>query len=199
MKFSLCLAGMLAFTSASSALAAGPYLAATSGISIFHDSDVTYYDGNYATARYKAGTALGISGGYDFGGVRVEGEFGYKHADVDYFSYQGTRYDPQDSDSTITSYMINGFYDIKTGSRVTPFIGAGIGAIHCKLNDATDTYNDTEFGYQLSTGIGIRVATHLTIDVSYRFQSTGKDFQSDHSASVPYASSNLLGGIRYTF
>jgi len=197
-KISLVLAGVLLLASTSSVLAAGPYIGAAGGVSIIHDSDVNYPGDPTVTVSYKTGYALNLSAGYNFDGARVEGEFGYKKADIDKASALGTSVNIDGSDATIMSYMVNGYYDIKTGSAVTPYIGAGLGMINGEMNDNGYKKDDTVLGYQIIAGVGFNVNKNVAIDISYRFQGAAADFNIDGS-DVSYMSSNLLGGVRFNF
>lgn len=195
MKVSLLLAGFLVAASASSAIAAGNYIGASGGVSIYHDSDLTEAGFPVVTASYDTGFVFNVGGGHKFdSGVRLEGEFGYKKADFNNSSIGPTT----DSDLSVMSFMFNGFYDIKTSSIVTPFFGAGIGALHGKVSTPTGDFDDTVFGYQASGGISFEPAKYWNIDISYRFEGAATDFNMG-GADVSYHSSNFLAGVRYTF
>ena len=192
MKIRVLLAGLLLFASTASAFAAGPYVGVAGGVSIFHDSDDTapgYYD---ATIGYDAGYGFNLSAGYNFDVFRLEGEYGYKEADVkdvSGYSYSG-------ADASFNSFMVNGYYDIKTNSAATPYIGAGLGLIYGELNDNGYTVDDTVPGYQFIAGVGFDLNKNITLDVSYRLQGAASDFEKD-GEKISYLSSNVYGGIRY--
>lgn len=193
MKFHVILAAVvLSTTAATSAMAAGPYVGAAAGVSVFHDSDLSL-GGDTAELSYDMGGAVNVSAGYDFGGLRVEGEFGYKGADVD--KLEGIKVE---GDATIMSLMANGFYDFKMASPVTPFVGVGIGFIKGELDDGFDSSDDTALGYQLSVGAAMQVAPNVHVDLTYRYQSTFSDFKMD-GVDVSYGSSNVLAGVRLNF
>lgn len=184
--------------STSSAFATGPYIGAAGGVSIIHDSDINYPGDPTVTASYKTGFGLNLNAGYNFDGGRLEGEFGYKKADVDKLSALGSSVSLSGTDATVMSYMVNGYYDIKTESAVTPYIGAGLGLINAEMNDNGYKKDDTVFGYQIIAGVGISVNKNVTLDISYRFQGAASDFNIDGS-DVSYMSSNILGGVRFNF
>ncbi|MDD2580935.1 MAG: outer membrane beta-barrel protein [Desulfuromonadaceae bacterium] len=194
MRIRVLLAGLLLFASTASAFAAGPYVGVAGGVSIIHDSDDTapgYYD---ATIAYDTGYGFNLSAGYNFDGFRLEGEYGYKAADIkdiSGYSYSG-------ADASFNSFMVNGYYDIKTNSAVTPFIGAGLGLIYGELNDNGYTVDDTVPGYQLIAGVGFDLNKNVTLDVSYRLQGAATDFEKD-GEKISYLSSNVYAGIRYKF
>ncbi|HIJ97330.1 MAG TPA: porin family protein [Desulfuromonadales bacterium] len=199
MKFKILLAGALLAVSATSVMAAGPYVGVAGGISMVHDSDVkvTGYTGK-ATASYDAGVGFNLLGGYNFDGARVEGEFGYKNATMDKLSGSGGTVKLNDTDITIMSYMVNGYYDFKTNSQLTPFVGAGLGIINGEIKSQGSKDSDTVFGYQIAVGAGYNVNKNVVLDLAYRFQGAASDF-SKNNVSFSYNSSNLLAGIRYNF
>lgn len=82
MKLKMLLVVLAVVASASSALAAGPYLGASLGVSIIHDSDV-HDSGIDGTFEYDPGFTFNLAGGYNFDPVRLEAEFGYRNASVD--------------------------------------------------------------------------------------------------------------------
>lgn len=189
MKFRALLASLAIVASATTAMAAGPYIGASAGISIFHDSDVTIPGVGVDEIQYDTGGALNGVLGYRLDDVlRGEIELGYKAADVEY--------DP--TDANITSFMLNGYYDFKTAGPATPFVGLGLGIINAELEDGPYSVDDDQFGYQISFGAAIKVAPRLDLDLMYRYQSSLGDFSMD-GVEISYGSSNLLAGIRYKF
>ena len=219
MKFRLLLAGLLIAASASSALASGPYIGTTAGVSMFHDADIEiqsgypYYDTDEAKISYDSGVALGGSFGYDFDGFRLEGEVGYRTADLD--TITGTVYGYTDlygyagpygytesvpgADVSITSYMMNGIVDFAPNNVFSPFLGAGLGILRGEMNqEGYASADDTVVGYQMMAGFSIKAGEKVFFDVSYRFQGAASDFETD-DATLSYTSSNILGGIRLKF
>lgn len=194
MKIRVLLAGLLLLASTASSFAAGPYIGVAGGVSIIHDSDYTIPGYYSETIGYDTGYGLNLSAGYNFDGFRLEGEYGYKAADVkdiSGYSYSG-------ADASFNSFMVNGYYDIKTNSAATPFIGAGLGLINGELNDNGYTVDDTVMGYQLLAGVGFDLNKNVTLDVSYRLQGAASDFEK-YGEKISYLSSNFYGGIRYKF
>ena len=195
----MLLSGILMVASSSGAFAAGAYIGVAGGASIFHDSDVKTAGYPTVTASYKTGGGVNINAGASFdGGGRIEGEFGYKKADLDKFSVGGHSASATGVDATIYSYMINGLYDFKTQSAFTPYIGGGVGFLKASMNDNGYKTDDTALGYQLIVGAGIVVNPTVTIDISYRLQGAASDFNIDGS-DVSYLSSNIYGGLRFNF
>ena len=197
MKIRALLVGLLLVASTTSALAAGPYIGAVGGMSIVHDSDINEL-GFSGTVEYDTGFGFNMSAGYNFDPFRAEFEFGYKNADVDRFEAFGFSVPTDGADLTTMSYMVNGFYDIKTKSAFTPYIGAGLGFIYGELDVDGFSSDDTVFGYQFIVGSAYNVNKNLAIDLSYHFQGAAEDFSVD-GTDVSYMSSNIMAGIRYNF
>jgi opacity protein-like surface antigen len=199
MKTRALVVALLLVISATSALAAGPYIGASGGASMVHDSDLSEPVGS-GTVEYDTGFGFNVSAGYNFDPVpvRVEFEFGYKTADVDRFEAYGFSLPADGADIRVLSYMVNGFYDIKTKSAFTPYIGAGLGLLNGEFNDNFSSADDTVFGYQLIVGAAYNVNKNLAIDLSYHFQGAAEDF-SVNGQDVSYMSSNIMAGLRYNF
>lgn len=206
MRVAMFVAGLLIAVSASVASAAGPYIGFANGVSVFHDSDVSVSGSSTtATADYDAGFAFNTFGGYNFDPVRIEGEFGYRNASMNSISSvssggrnSGASLALNDTDLSVLSFMANAYYDIKTGSAVTPYFGAGVGLLHGELNDSGYTSDDNVPGYQLMVGAAFKLNRLLDLDLSYRFQGAAKDFSQD-GVDFSYHSSNFLAGLRFNF
>jgi opacity protein-like surface antigen len=198
MKIKILLVGLLIAASTTSVFAAGPYIGTALGVTILHDSDVKIPGTSKITASYDLGFGMNMSGGYNFDGARIEGELGYKSTEIDKISGPGRSGYVQGADVTIMSYMVNGYYDVRTPSPVTPYIGVGLGLVNVKIDINGMSGDDTVFAYQLMTGLGIAIKKNLILDLSYRFQSASGDANIS-GADVQYMSSNFNVGIRYNF
>lgn len=192
----LLLTALIAGMSATPALAA-PYISGSVGVGIFGNADVTdsgITDKDGQT--YKSGVPFGGAVGIKNGAYRVEAALGYQTNDVDTFNHvTDTR---NDSVSTFT-YMVNGYYDVDVKSKsISPYVTAGLGgaSITSKVEGESDKSNSV-FAWQIGTGIGIKAANNLTVDLGYRYlkPSKFKDNYVEYTAS----SSNILAGIRYDF
>lgn len=198
MKIKALLVGLLLVTSTTSALAAGPYIGAAGGVSIVHDGDIKVTGVGSVTSEYDTGYGLNVSAGYSFDPVRLEFEFGYKNAGLNKLSGPGGSVSLTDTDISVYSYMVNAYYDIKTTSPFTPYIGAGLGLLNGELKSEGSKEDDTVFGYQLIVGAAYNVDKHLALDLSYRLQRAPSDFEKNE-VSIEYISSNIMAGLRYNF
>ncbi len=201
---------------ATGALAQGMYISGGGGASIISSSDLfsqqtttqggtTITTGVNDSRSYSKSLGVFIGAGYDFAGIRLEGEYGYR---VSPFKETITNYDvsppPQsirtpvsalsiEDDLTISSYMVNGFFDIDVKGPVSPIIGVGIGVLNATVKNATDMV----LGWQLTTGIAYQALPNCYLDLYYRLQTTFSDLHL--GVDVPFANNNVFAGLRYSF
>ena len=98
--------------------------------------------------------------------------------------------------------MLNGYYDINTNSKLTPFISAGIGYAKVKTSLYLDgekqgSIDKNNFAWQLGFGAGYAVSNNVTIDAGYRYIDYG-DFTDDET-KVEASAHELYVGARYAF
>ena len=74
--------------------------------------------------------------------------------------------------------FLNAYYDIQTGTKLTPYIGAGIGLAHNKssLSDDVLKYSNSNwsFAWQLAAGLNYPLTDSLVADLGYRYTDYGK-------------------------
>ena len=177
----------------------GVYVGGNIGLSILHDSDLTE-PGTILETEFDPGFDVnGIIGFYAADQVRVEAELAYRSNDVDSLHSAGTDIAGVGEASAL-SLLANVFYDIKTGSAVTPYLGGGIGFATIEFKDITGggimtgSADDTVFAYQLGFGIGYEINENTTLDIGYRYFATTNPNLNETDAE--YASSNFMIGIR---
>ena len=152
-----------------------PYIEGQLGWSSADDVETKAYNGTYAgiayNGRIKVETDSSLSGGVEIGLKNVGVEnlrlgASYNRAQYDMSSvkavgslaYHGTTYagsvdvtsalraDGISFDNSANLYMLNAYYDIKTSSPFTPFVGVSVG-----LADIEHA-KDNEFAYGASAG-----------------------------------------------
>lgn len=183
--------------------AEGFYVAPQVGISILNDAGVSDNVGEFMTIGFDTGYGLGISAGYDFGVLRVEGEAGYREYDIDSVTEEGIEY-PAPGDTNALSLLLNCFVDFETGTGFTPFAGGGIGIAKvefCDFVSSNSSDDDTVFAYQLVAGVGYAFTENVTLDVSYRYFATADLTFGDEgdNVDVEYGSHNVYMGVRFSF
>ena len=188
----------------------GPYISGHIGASWLSDAD---FDGNVPGIRLRSevdfdtGIHLGAAVGYDFGDFRVEGEFGYQShefEEMEDVELNGMPLGDRDADGDIDAFifLVNGFYDIDTKTRLTPYLGGGIGFSVLDIDDLfvagiiRGNDDDVVFAYQLAGGMTYEINEHVLADLSYRFVATSEP---DFAGLEDYMSHNLVVAIRFSF
>ncbi len=174
----LTLVALLVLSSASAPVFAleHDYFGASIGLNLAQDSSLDYRDQSQAfDTPFDPGLSLSAFFGHDYGNqVRFEGEVGYRSNTVEKFESAGTNLGA-DGDLTLYSLLFNVFWDIKTTTRLTPYLGGGLGGAFVVLdaepNFSTVSFDDddTVFAYQVGVGAGYEVNSNLTVDFGYRF------------------------------
>lgn len=184
----------------------GFYLGVSTGLFIPSDSNVTNKAGNAsATVTFDPGFVVSTVGGYAFkNGLRVEGEFSYRRAELDKGKVAGVGEWKIDCPVWAYSGLANVYYDIKTDTPITPYLGGGIGFSNVNVGKAS--YNgttiwladdDSVFAYQVGAGFGYNINKNAVIDLGYRYFSTS-DVKFELS-DADFKSHNITVGIRYKF
>ena len=144
--------------------------------------------GNVFDLDNKMGYDIGIYGGYDFGGFRVEGEIDWKHANLDDLSVDQSLLDAFNLLNTITgstpfvdndfdvdeavgalSFMINGLADFGDQDGLSFQAGLGVGWTKVKMIDD----KDGAFSWQAILGLQYALSPNMDIGARYKYFSTG--------------------------
>jgi len=199
---------------------AGPYVSGFIGVSIPRDSTVTTDDYNNSAVyqdevEFDPGINIGGTGGYDFGYFRFEGEISYRNSEINSITDQnGVKYRRADGNLGVAAFMANAFFDLHNASRVTPYLGGGIGFATLQLSDTYgtdqtsarwrlyDEGDDTVFAYQVGAGVDIAINRRFSLDVGYRYFGTETAKINEDSAwvnSLDFESHNVAVGFRVNF
>jgi opacity protein-like surface antigen len=219
-KYLIATAALVLFSIPSLGAAAadrpGPYFTGFLGANFATDTTITYYGNTIANddVTFDPGVYVGGTGGYDFGFLRLEGELSYRHADLDTVFADGRRYRNVDGDLGAFTGMFNAFFDLQNPSRVTPYLGGGIGFASLFLSDTDgrDTSgikplysesDDTVFAYQLGAGMDIAINSRYSMDIGYRYLKTEKaELESDFNFTtneLRYESHSAMVGFKFKF
>lgn len=193
------------------------YVSGNVGAAILGDADVTdTFTGGNITAEVEFDTGLGLSGavGHAWGNFRLEGEFSNRKNDLDAIDVQSltiagvlfTALGTADltGDTSSFGFMANGWYDVDTGTKWVPFVGAGLGV--AKINIDVESVagvavvydeSDTVFAYQVGAGIGYKVTPTVTVNLAYRFFGTSDPEFDDGVDKIDseYHSHNITVGV----
>ena len=211
----LLIVAMLFSVSTVAYSAPGLYIGGNFGLAFLNETELDSYDyPNGSDVNVNADNGLSFGGvvGYAFeNGYRIEGEVDYQKNDFDKMevSYLGVS-ETFFLKGNITSLavFVNGYYDFKNESRVTPFIGAGLGFANIAVSDYNyadsalaydedERDDDTVFAYQFSAGVGFEVTESITLDLRYRYVAT-ENVEID-GATLDYSSNIISTGIRFSF
>lgn len=136
-------------------------------------------DGNGITVERDDGWGLFLNAGYRMpNNIRLEGELGYSTMD---FSKARSGGGSVGLGGDVDMYSLTGaaYYDIPTGTMLTPFIGAGAGVVHQRLDRgaatvggvtvAADDDSSTDFTAFAEAGVTVKLAQFELVP-SYRYQ-----------------------------
>jgi OmpA-OmpF porin, OOP family len=161
----------------------GVYLFLTPTVVFPFDVDTTSPKLSPATTRTRWG--VGISGGlgYRYGDFRVEGEIMYDRNDVKDIRFSG-------GGGNMSGYYdlwgatVNLFYDVPTGVRIRPYVGAGLGGALFTAHDITlagfppTQGSNRLFTYKLMAGVSYALRDSWRLLLGYRFMGlNGQDYE----------------------
>jgi len=134
--------------------------------------------------KMTGGFALDAGVGYDFGPVRAELTYIYNRNGVDDISYRKNWEAVKTSGGNQNGFMGSAYWDISTGTRFTPYIGAGVGYINQNWGDnkivkkvpgpnpsiKTKGGNIGLFGWQAKAGVayGVNWNTDIYAEAVYQ-------------------------------
>lgn len=200
----------------------GHYVSVFLGIAAPRDADVTGVDfiapptTFNETVEFDTNINVGATAGYDLGILRLEGELSYKHAGINSVTDKddGFRFRNVDGDLGVLAMMFNGFFDLHNPSRVTPYLGGGIGFAALYLSNTTGidrdgiriplylSDDDTVFAYQAGAGLDIALNRQLSLDLGYRYFGTSKatfGANKDITTDLSFESHNAAVGLRLKY
>lgn len=193
---------VLAAPMSSMAAADSFYIKGNIGIGMAMDTDIDNLPNATGTAEmtYDNGFIGSLAAGYDFANpMRMEIELIKQKNDLEITSYDNFYGTFNEGDLKTHSFMLNGYYDVDTGSPWKPFVGAGMGWSKLDINDPGFSTSDSDdvFTYQLIGGVAYAFNDRWSVDVQYRFMGTSE--ATIDGADFNYNSNDLMLGLRYSF
>ena len=187
----------------------GWYLGARGGATWLEDSS-SNVGGTSVGLDYDRGYNLGGSVGYQFGGpFRLEAEVVYRKNDIDTFTVNGARLGGAAGDVSSLALMVNGFYDIQTGTAFTPYVGLGVGYARVSTDGITATGagatisdDDNKFAYQAIAGLAYQLTPEVSLTADYRYFATqDPKFRVSTGATIEteYKTHNVMVGLMLRF
>jgi outer membrane protein OmpA-like peptidoglycan-associated protein len=201
-------AGLIAgMATAATAQTDGWYVGADTGVNLVPTAKFKTSLGSVKES-HDPGFVLMGDVGYGFGPFRLEGELGWRTNGVDKLGgVNGS------GSLELFSAMANAYYDIRTGTAFTPYIGAGIGVGDVdagKLRNSSYTLSkddDATFAYQGIAGVSYAVDQNVSLKLDYHYLRTSTaSLNEDLSfnphpgkARLDYESHAVMVGFIYRF
>ncbi|WP_168157031.1 outer membrane protein [Roseibium sp. TrichSKD4] len=180
---------------APAAVGGGFYLRGDIGYKIYGDPTQEYSDTTLGDIRYDRESLddtwmIGVGVGYKFNKYfRTDLTIDYEAAAeaVGYVECAhpcgSTSRDTADID--VWTVMLNGYVDLATWNKITPYVGAGIGAAYVNTSDfysgsPTTPYQfdgsngEWNFAWALMAGASYAVTNNFAIDAGYRYKDLGE-------------------------
>lgn len=178
---------------------------AAMGVGVTFPTDPTFHtpDGKLKGAEENTNVAFLPAAGYAFdNGLRLE---------VEYFRSQNNLLKLEGANAnghlTNNAIFLNAFYDFKTGSILTPYVGAGIGPNFVDINKEgrNGGYLDGSAvvaAYQGIVGVSAQLDSNWAVTADYRYVGSYDpkvSYSSGGEARTTNASQNFILGLRYSF
>jgi opacity protein-like surface antigen len=150
---------------------------------------------------FDAAPFFGVGVGYYFNDwlrFDVTGEYrgkaNFHGLDIGHINATDSADDRYTGSKSELTFLLNGYVDLGTWSRLTPFVGAGIGysrntisnfgdisacvnSASCAANGGSDAFGDTaskwSFAWALYAGLGYKVTKNVTVEFAYRYIDLG--------------------------
>jgi opacity protein-like surface antigen len=149
--------------------------------------------------------APNVAIGYSFPGAwRAELEYiGYFADSTNEFTLGGFDYSVGGGNVDTNAVQINLIKDIPTNSKITPYIGGGVGLASSRYSVPEGSQTGTTFAGQAKVGISYAASPNTDIYFGYRLLSvsggTSLDFWSDKPITKTRIQHSLDLGVRYRF
>ncbi|MCW5729795.1 MAG: outer membrane beta-barrel protein [Alphaproteobacteria bacterium] len=153
----------------------GPYLEIGAGALLLEDQSIRLGGEEVARFDYEPTYQIGGAIGYRFGQtVRFAVDFQYSDVRPDRVRFLGTRGNFRGGIDAFT-VTLNGFYDFVNRSRITPYLGAGMGVAiveprNLRLEGMRLQGGDEHFTIVSEGGFAVSVTPFLQLVPAYRFQ-----------------------------
>jgi opacity protein-like surface antigen len=200
MKTTLLLAtGVTALFTATAAFASTPglYVSGDAGVSLLPDLHFNSAATGTSLTNYDAGYNFGGAVGYDMGnGMRLQ--LDSQHTGQQLSGVDGSNAFGHLSSTTL---MLNGQMDLIPNSRLTPYVGAGLGGVN--FGGQVDGYYGRAWkpGYLLEAGLRDDISNQLSLFGGYRFTQAESVKMSDPSlpdtATQHFSDHVIMAGVTY--
>jgi opacity protein-like surface antigen len=174
------------------------YLSGSLGASFPNDVTLAQ-DGDSLSIGRDTAFQGNIAAGYQWKQARAELELGHGSYGINSINFLDESI-PASGSVDATTLMVNGYWDIPTGSKWRPYLGAGIGVgfVNAKSENDEELVNGTALALQGKAGVQYEVTKKGNAFLEVKYQNIG-GFSSDSDfGSIDVDSSNSFGvGIGY--
>ena len=184
----------------------GWYFGSETGLSLLPKQKFNNLNNSFSVDSSPGFSIFGQMG-YQFYDYRLESEVSWRSNTIRSFTFNSLSHNGTGSIQPL-NLLFNGYYDIKTGSSFTPYVGAGIGGARISANSIgynSKIYIDNDQfvpAYQGIAGVSYAIDSHLSLKADYRyFRAPNARFSEIGlgSASSDYANHSVQLGFTYKF
>ena len=136
-------------------------------------------DGLYAKKRPQASVLYNVGVGYQIND-QLRSELALQYQDHEYKAKK-SEFITQQSNIRSAALFLNGYYDIKTSTAFTPYLGAGIGYALNNPNTIIQTNDETfkgkrtgSFVWNVGGGTKYKLNHSVDLDLAYKYANLGK-------------------------
>ena len=171
----------------------------------------TLSDKTHKDSVFGLKAAIGAAQELKYGKLRGELEFGTSESSKEHnnfpFKIRNDYVHDFDIKTSFYSAMLNLYYDIDTGTKFTPYVGAGLGLSHQKVTAGNAKKSSNELAWQVGGGVSYAAAENVSVDFGYRYIDNGSSFtvsrdeDDDVSGKTDFESeaNEFYLGVRYAF
>lgn len=166
----------------------GDVNASKENVSLSYDSDVTFGAEfgfkDVIVPNLRIGTSI-TTVKFDFNGGQVDGTpVTRAEAVADGYNY----------DARVNLYMVNAYYDFKTSTDFTPFVGFGLGVADVKISNE----DSTEFAYSFNAGAKYNIDKNLYVGAKAAYtRVSGPTIEATETQDINLYTVNLSVGYEF--
>ena len=154
----------------------------------------------YLNTEMDNGYGWGGALGWNIDQFRIEGEITTQKTDLDAVGVRGedtTRVGIGSGDLRMTTYMVNGYWDIPVSNGFGFYLTAGLGYGTATVSIYNIDGDDSGFAWKGGAGISYTIDCCMAVDLGWEYMSM-EDADLDVTVSDLY-SNNIVAAFRYSF
>lgn len=155
--------------------------------------------GNLNIESDNAISGWGGAVGLTFNQFRVEGEITTQKTDIDSVGFIGdnTGRGIDSGDLRMTTYMVNGYFDLPVSNGFGFYVTGGLGYGTATVSVYNIDGDDSGFAWKVGAGVSYAFTDNMAVDLGWEYLSM-EDADLDVTVS-DLASNNIYTAFRYTF